>query len=147
MNSSLDIETPLSSALERIVEIDAQLASLELEAKKLKAAREQLEKVAIEEMQVNRLDGVRVAGRSWRVDWFHGMSATEGRKEQVMEAARAAGWAEAVTQVNTAKLKSLIIERAKAAGMDPSRPYTQGSEFEGLVSEYVAPKLAHLTVG
>ena len=63
-----------------------------------------------------------------------------------MEAARSAGLLEAVTQINTARLKALLTERAKEAGRDASLPYSAGTEFEGIVSEHVAPKLMHLTV-
>jgi hypothetical protein len=64
-----------------------------------------------------------------------------------MEAARSAGLLEAVTQVNTARLKTLLTERAKEAGRDASQPYSAGTEFEGVVGEFVAPKLRHTTVG
>jgi len=64
-----------------------------------------------------------------------------------MEAARRAGLLDAVTSVNTARLKALLTERAKEAGMDASQPYSAGTEFDGLVGEYVAPKLRHVTVG
>jgi hypothetical protein len=64
-----------------------------------------------------------------------------------MEAARSAGLLEAVTQVNTARLKALLTERAKEAGTEPSLPYSAGTEFEGIVGEFVSPKLRHTTVG
>ena len=62
-----------------------------------------------------------------------------------MEAARSAGLLDAVTQVNTARLKSLLTERAKEAGKDARQPYSDGTEFEGLVGEYVQPVLRHVT--
>lgn len=147
MESSTDTEPALHSALAEIAEIDKKVAKLSDEVDALKARRESLERLAVEEMQTQRLDGVRAAGRSWRVEYFHGFSAPEGRKEAVMEAARRAGLLDAVTSVNTARLKALLTERAKEAGMDASRPYSEGTEFEGLVGEYIAPRLRHLTVG
>lgn len=147
MTSSTDTVAPLQSALAEIAEIDKSVAILNGEIDKLKERREALEKVAVEEMTTQRLDGVRAAGRSWRIEWTHSFSAPEARKEAVMEAARRAGLLEAVTQVNTARLKALLTERAKEAGRDASRPYSDGTEFEGLVGEFIAPKLRHLTVG
>lgn len=145
MASSTDT-APLQSALAEIAEIDKQVAALNGQVDDLKARRGHLEKVAIEEMQTQRLEGVRAAGRSWRVEYVHGFSAPEARKEAVMEAARRAGLLDVVTTVNTAKLKTLLTERAKEAGKDASRPYSEGTEFEGVIGEAVLPKLRHLTV-
>jgi hypothetical protein len=68
----------------------------------------------------------------------------EDRKELVMRAAKAAGFAEAIATVNTARLKSLLKELA--AGKDARSPYSDGTPFEGLLSEHVAPRLRHVTV-
>ena len=147
MSSSTDTDAaPLQQALAEIADIDKQIAVLNDQIDKLKERREHLEGIAVEELTTQRLDGVKAAGRSWRVEWTHSFSAPEARKEQVMEAARSAGLLEAVTQINTARLKALLTERAKEAGRDASQPYSDGTEFEGLVGEFVAPKLRHLTV-
>ena len=145
MPSSTDT-APLQSALAEIAEIDKEVAGLNDQIDKLKERRNHLEGIAIEEMTTGRLDGVKAAGRSWRIEWTHSFSAPEARKEAVMEAARSAGLLEAVTQVNTARLKALLTERAKEAGRDARQPYSEGTEFDGLVGEYVAPKLRHVTV-
>ena len=145
MPSSTDT-APLQSALAEIAEIDKQVAGLNDQIDRLKERRNHLEGIAIEEMTTGRLDGVKAAGRSWRIEWTHSFSAPEARKEAVMEAARSAGLLEAVTQVNTARLKALLTERAKEAGRDARQPYSEGTEFDGLVGEYVAPKLRHVTV-
>ena len=47
----------------------------------------------------------------------------------------------------SARLKSLLKEMATEAGTDSRTPWSQGTVFEGLVGEYVQPKLRHLTVG
>jgi hypothetical protein len=137
----------LQSALSEITKTDKEIKELSDRIDWLKKRREHFEQVAVEEMQTQRLDGVRAAGRSWRIEWNHSFSAPEARKEAVMEAARRAGLLDAVTSVNTARLKALLTERAKEAGMDASQPYSAGTEFDGLVGEYVAPKLRHVTVG
>ena len=148
MQSSTATEgvAPLQSALAEIASIDKIVAELNDRIDELKARRGKLEEIAIEEMTTGRLDGVKAAGRSWRIEWQHSFSAPEARKEAVMEAARSAGLLEAVTQVNTARLKSLLTERAKEAGRDARSLYSEGTEFDGLVGEYVAPKLRHVTV-
>ena len=145
-SSTVIADATLQSALAEIAEIDKKVAGLNDQIDVLKSRRDHLESVALEEMQTQRLDGVRVAGRSWRVEWTHSFSAPEAKKEAVMEAAKRAGLLEKVTQVNTARLKALLTERAKEAGTDARQPYSAGTEFEGIVGEYVAPKLRHLTV-
>lgn len=150
MQSSQDTQpnnSPLSSALERITEIDREIDAAEMKVKELKKRRESLAAVAVEEMTAGRLEGVRVAGRSWRVEWDHSVSATAERQDAVLAAARAAGMENQLVGVNTARLKSLLKELSKAAGKDASAPWAEGTPFEGLVSEFVRPVLRHLTVG
>lgn len=137
----------LQQSLAEISEIDRKVAELNDQIDKLKERRGKLEEIAVEEMTTQRLDGVKAAGRSWRIEWTHSFSAPEARKEAVMEAARRAGLLDEVTSVNTSRLKSLLAERAKDAGTDPRALFSEGTEFEGLVGEFVAPKLRHLTVG
>ena len=136
---------PLQQALAEIGEIDKRVKQLEDEVDRLAEKRAHYEAIAIEEMTNQRLDGVKAAGRSWRIEVAHRFSAPEARKEQVMEAARRAGLLDAVTSVNTARLKAELTERAKAAGKDARLPYSDGTEFEGLVGEYVEPVLRHYT--
>jgi predicted AAA+ superfamily ATPase len=149
MTSSTDSksDTPLQTALSEITEIDKRVAVLSDQIDELKKRRDHLESIAVEELTTQRLDGVRAAGRSWRVEWTHSCSVPEARKQAVMEAAESAGLKDAVTQVNTARLKSLLKEMATEAGTDARTPWSQGTVFEGLVGEYVQPKLRHLTVG
>jgi hypothetical protein len=146
MKSSTDTQVaPLQQALAEIGEIDKRVKQLEDEVDCLAKKRAHYEGIAIEEMTNQRLDGVKAAGRSWRIEFAHRFSAPEARREAVMEAARSAGLLDKVTQINTARLKAELTERAKAAGMDPRRLYSDGTEFEGLVGEYVEPVLRHVT--
>jgi hypothetical protein len=142
----MDTQPALQAALAEIAEIDRQVAELDDKSDELKKRRGQLEEIALEEIATQRLDGVKAAGRSWRVEWSHSFSAPEARKEAVMEAARRAGLLDKVTQVNTARLKALLTEKAKEAGTDPRRLFSEGTEFEGLVGEYVRPVLRHRAV-
>jgi len=138
-------ESPLSSSLEQIAEIDRQIAVFEIQVKELKKKRDALEGVAVEELLAGRLDGVRVAGRSWRVEWVHSVNATGEKQDAILAAARTAGMEQQLIGVNTTRLKSVLKEMAKAAGKDVRTPWAEGTPFAGLVSEYVRPELRHLT--
>jgi len=140
-------DSALSTALEKISQIDREIDVAELAVKELKKRRESLAEIAVEEMTAGRLDGVRVAGRSWRVEWDHSVSATADNKDAVLAAARAAGMEAQLIGVNTSQLKSVLKEMSKAAGKDAREPWADGTAFAGLVSEYVRPVLRHVTVG
>lgn len=140
-------ESPLSTALEQITAIDREIDAAEMKVKELKKKRTALEAVAVEEMAAGRLDGVRVAGRSWRIEWEHSCSASGDRQDDIIAAARQMGRGDELISVSTTRLKSLLKELAKEAGRDPKQPWADGTPFAGLVSEYVRPVLRHLTVG
>jgi len=140
-------DSTLSSALEKISLIDREIDVAELAVKELKKRRESLAEIAVEEMTAGRLDGVRVAGRSWRVEWDHSVSATADNKDAVLAAARAAGMEAQLVGVNTSQLKSVLKEMHKAAGKDAREPWADGTAFAGLVSEFIRPVLRHVTVG
>jgi hypothetical protein len=140
-------DSPLSSSLEQIAEIDRQIGVAELEIKEWKKRRDALAEVAVEEMMTGRLDGVRVAGRSWRIEWEHSVSATGEKQDAILAAARDAGLEEQLVSVNTARLKALLKEMAKESGRDARQPWADGTPFAGMVSEYVRPVLRHLTTG
>jgi hypothetical protein len=140
-------DSALSTALEQISQIDREIDVAELAVKELKKRRDSLANIAVEEMTAGRLDGVRVAGRSWRVEWDHSVSATADNKDAVLAAARAAGMEKQLIGVNTSQLKSVLKEMHKAAGKDAREPWADGTAFAGLVSEYIRPVLRHVTVG
>jgi hypothetical protein len=136
----------LSTALEKIADIDREIDTVELTIKELKKKRDVLANLAVEEMTAGRLDGVKVAGRSWRVEWDHSVSATAENQDDILAAARAAGMEAQLVGVNTTRLKGLLKELHKAAGKDARQPWAEGTPFAGIVSEYVRPVLRHLTV-
>jgi hypothetical protein len=140
-------DSPLSSSLEQITEIDRQIGTAELEIKELRKRRDALSEVAVEELLAGKLDGVRVAGRSWRIEWEHSVSATGETQDAILAAARDAGLEEQLVSVNTARLKALLKEMAKEEGRDARQPWADGTPFAGIVSEYVRPVLRHLTTG
>jgi hypothetical protein len=140
-------DSPLSSSLEQITEIDRQIGVAEMEIKELKKRRDALSEVAVEELLAGKLDGVRVAGRSWRIEWEHSVSATGEKQDAILAAAREAGLEEQLVSVNTARLKALLKEMSKESGRDARQPWAEGTPFAGMVSEYVRPVLRHLTTG
>lgn len=145
--ATVEDTTPLSSALEQIAQIDREIDAAELTVKELKKKREVLANLAVEELTAGRLDGVRVAGRSWRVEWEHSISATAEKQDAILAAAQAAGMDKQLVGVNTTRLKAVLKEMHKAAGKDAREPWADGTPFAGIVSEYVRPVLRHLTVG
>ena len=140
-------DSTLSSALEKIAQIDREIDAAELTVRELKKRRDVLANIAVEEMTAGRLDGVRVAGRSWRVEWDHSVSATAEKQDAILAAARDAGMEAQLVGVNTTRLKGLLKEMSKAAGKDARQPWADGTPFAGIVSEYVRPVLRHVTVG
>lgn len=140
-------DNQLGRLLSEVTEIDRQIKEKEEEIKQLGKRRDALANLAVEEMTVGRLDGVRAAGRSWRIEWEHSVSATAANTDDVLAAARAVGKGDTLLSVNTSRLKSLLKELATAAGKDAREPWADGTAFAGLVSEYVRPVLRHLTVG
>jgi hypothetical protein len=137
----------LQSLLSEIAEIDRRVNELTTQVDQLKDRRESLERLACEEFATQRLDGVRVAGRSWRIEHDHFFSVPADRRDAVLEAARKAGLHDLVLQVNTARLKALLKEQAKEAGRDGRGLFSEGTPFAGLVGEHVQARLRHLTVG
>ena len=149
MQSSVDTEqrTGLSALLERIAELDKTIGTVSAQVDELQRQRAELESLAVEEIKTQRLDGVRVAGRSWRVEEALRLSVPKDRRDAVLEAARAVGIEDAITTVATPTLKAWLVERAKEAGREAGRPFSDGTPFSGLVGEFVEMKLRHVTVG
>ena len=94
-------------------------------------------------MRTQSFDGLKTAGRSWRVEDVHSCSVSEANKKEVLEIAEREGWREAIISVNTARLKALLKERANEQGTSSDTPWTKNTDFSGVVSEYVRPVLRH----
>jgi hypothetical protein len=140
-------QNSLSGLLEEITQLDRQIGTASAQLDDLKKRRASLEQIAVEDMTTQRLDGVRVAGRSWRVEESLHLSVPKDRRDAVLEAARAAGIEDAITTVATTTLKSWLVERAKEAGREAGSSFAAGTPFDGLVCEYTELKLRHVTVG
>jgi hypothetical protein len=133
--------------LEKITELDKQIGTASALLDDLKQQRVNLEALAVEDLKLQRLDGVKAAGRSWRVEESLHLSVSKERRDAVLEAARAAGIEDAITTVATTTLKSWLVERAKEAGREAGQPFAAGTPFDGIVGEYTEMKLRHTTVG
>jgi len=140
-------QNSLSGLREEITQLDRQIGTASAQLDDLKKRRASLEQIAVEDMTTQRLDGVRVAGRSWRVEESLHLSVPKDRRDAVLEAARAAGIEDAITTVATTTLKSWLVERAKEAGREAGSSFAAGTPFDGLVGEYTELKLRHVTVG
>ena len=152
MNSSPSTETSIpvdmAARLRVITDLDAEIKDAEDRVKDLKKRRDTIEKLAIEDIVTSGFDGVKFAGRSWRIEWTHSMSATEATKEQIVAAMEAMGIDPAgLTQINTAKLKATCKELAEARGIDSRQSWTEGTPLEGIAGEYIAPRLRFTTTG
>lgn len=152
MNSSASTETStladLSDRLTEVQSISDEIDGLEEQIKALKKRRTHLESLCVEDLLTSKTERIGAAGRMWRVDWEHSMSSTEARKEDLIAAAEAYGIPpDAITQVNTQKLKSLVKEIAEKQGRDVREAWTAGTALEGLAGEYVAPRLRSVKAG
>ena len=137
----------LASVLEQIKELDLKIGELSGQVDDLKKNRATLEKWAIAAFQSSGLDGVRAAGRNWRLEESLHLSVSKDRRDAVLDAARAAGIEDMVTTVATTTLKAWLVERAKEAGREAGTPFAAGTPFEGIVGEFVEQKLRHVSVG
>lgn len=150
MQSSQATETHnsklLSETLEEIAALDREIGTQSALLDEMKKKRASLEAMAVEDMQTQKLGGVRVAGRSWRVEESLHLSVPRERRDAVLEAARAVGIEDAITTVATTTLKAWLVERAKEAGREAGQPFASGTPFDGIVGEFTEMKLRHVTV-
>lgn len=137
----------LVSTLEEIEAIDKQIGEADDVVKELKRRREKLEEIAIEQMAASRMErGVPAGGRTWRVQWEHSMSVTKEKSKELMDYLRSEGVLDGFLDISTTKVKSWLVEKAAKENRDPKGSYVAGTPVEGLVSDYVRPKLRHVTV-
>lgn len=152
MNSSPSTETStladLSSRLTEVQSLSDEIDGLEEQIKTLKKRRDHLESLCVEDLLTSKTERIGAAGRMWRVEWTHSMSSTEARKEDLIAAAKKLGIdADAITQVNVQKLKTIVKELAENQGRDVREKWTAGTPLEGLAGEYVAPRLRSVKAG
>ena len=149
MSSVFDAEVTgqsmqLSTLLERVAELQAEKKRLEAEVSKVGATLKEAESMAVEQLNVSGLDGVRAAGKSWHVREFFAVSVPTENREAVVEAAKDAGLDDLIA-VNTTTLKSWLMEQR--AGDSGDAALADGTPFAGLVQEFREMRLSHRTLG
>lgn len=138
----------LSKLLERVSELQSEKERLAAAAKKVNKELDELEQLAVEELSLSGLEGVRAAGKSWFTREFFSVSVPLERRAAVVAAARDEGLDDMIA-VNTSTLKAWLLEnRAQKEGDDANGgSLASGTPFEGLVNEYREVRLSHRTIG
>lgn len=137
----------LNEILDAVVKKQAECEELEMRLKKMESDRKNLESLAAEALAASGLDRVTYAGRSWRIETKAYLSVPKDNRDAVLAAAYSEGIADELTTVNTATLKSWLIEKKRESGEgDSGKPLAAGTAFEGLVSEYSQIRLCSRSV-
>ena len=131
----------LNQILDLVVKKQAECAVFEIRMKKLNSECKELEDLAAEALAASGLERVTYAGRSWRVESVAYLSVPKDNRDAVLQAAHNEGIADELTTVNTATLKSWLVERKKELGEEGSGTLAEGTAFDGLVSEYSQMRL------
>jgi len=137
-------EMQLSSLLERVAALQAEKDRIAVEAKKVNRELEELEQLAVEQLSLSGLDGVRAAGKSWGTRESFQVSIPAESKEAVLAIAQ--DECPELVAVNTASLKSWLMERRRE-GNGGAEGLASGTPFDGLIREYREVRLSHRTVG
>ena len=135
----------LSDLLARLVERQAKRDEAAAIVKALDKDIETLESQAAEQLAMSGLDGCRVAGKTWWIDEALRLSLTKEKREELLEAAKAHKLDDAVT-LNPASLKAWLKERAEKQGC-PIDEAVKGTQFDGLIGQYVEIRLRSRTMG
>jgi len=135
----------LSALLEKIAEAQAEKERIESQLKAVGKRMRELESLAVEQLSLSGLDGVRAAGKSWFVREFFSVSVPEEHKDKVLDVAKTA--CPEYIGVNTASLKSWLMERRREVEGEAPASLADGTPFEGLISEFREMRLSHRTLG
>lgn len=133
----------LSKLLERVAELLEEKDRIAVEAKKVNKELDELEQLAVEQMSLAGLDGVRAAGKSWGFRETFQVSIPAECKDEVLKIAQLV--CPEYIGVNTASLKSWLREQRRDSGGEGGLAF--GTPFEGLVCEYREVKLSHRVLG
>lgn len=135
----------LSALLARIVEKQAARDTAAAAVKKMEKEIDELEALASEQLAASGLDGCRVAGKTWWVDEALRLSLTGANREELLKAAKAEKLEDAMT-LNPATVKAWLVERAKEKDC-PLDQAVVGTQFEGLVGQFVETRLRSRVIG
>jgi hypothetical protein len=135
----------LSEVLKRVVELRKKKEEIEIQLKSVSQEIDSLESLAAEQLMASGLDNCRVAGKTWWTESQLLLSVPKEKREEVMAVAERLGIAEELTTINTATLKSWLLEQAKERGKAADEAI-DGTGFEGLVEKFVRVRLRSRTV-
>jgi hypothetical protein len=144
---SVDVEDrqwALSKLLERVAALQQDKDRFTAELAKVSKELKAVESLAVEQLSLSGLDGVRAAGKSWYVREFFSVSVPTENREAVVEAAKEAGLDDLIA-VNTTTLKSWLIEQRAGDAGDVA--LADGTPFAGMVREFREMRLSHRTLG
>lgn len=130
--------------LERVSELQGNKDRLSAELAKVNNELEGVKGLAVEQLAISGLDGVRAAGKSWFVREFFSVSVPEENKDEVLAVAKTA--CPEYIGVNTASLKSWLMERRRNDATTDGG-LADGTPFEGLISEFREMRLSHRSLG
>jgi hypothetical protein len=141
------VPTDLADTLAQIAELRDRRSEIERQAKSLNAELDRLERLALETLGASGLDGCRVAGRTWWMQEELRLSVPAENREKVLLAAQREGIADEITTVATTTLKAWLKERSRNSVRGRGESFVAGTAFDGLVTEFVEPKLFSRAVG
>ena len=136
---SATAEAGLAGILEKVTETLKAKEAAAAELKRINGELKELESLAVEQLRLSGLDGVRAAGKTWYTREFFSVTIPKGNKELVVEAAKAEGLDDFVA-VNTSSLKTWLNERRGDGELGA------GTRFEGLISVFRETRLSHQTL-
>lgn len=140
-----ELEGTLARLLERVAALMDEKDRLAAETTRVNKELKELEGLAVEQLSLSGLDGVRAAGKSWSVRESFSVNVPSGSREDVVAAAREA--CPEMISVNTSSLKAWLVEERKRRGAGGGESLAAGTPFDGLISEYREMRLSHRTVG
>ena len=134
----------LADVLARVASKMTEIDAVEKEAKRLGKELDELESQATEMLGLSGLQRCTVAGKTWWRDETLLCNSLKEYRAEMIEAAQAENLDDAIA-VNTATLKSWLMERAKTLDIS-LEDAIKGTRFDGLVSQCVKVRLRSLTV-
>ena len=134
----------LSAVLQKIADLYDEKAEIAAREKAVNERLKSLEGVASELIKASGLTKVGASGKTWWVEETVLISVLKDKRDEVLKAAEQEGLKDELTTVQTATLKTWLIERRKRLGLSDGS-YTAGTAFAGLVSEFPTFKLMRRT--
>lgn len=140
--STATSEGLITELIGKVVEARAEYEKAHAAAKAARVKVDELERKAADALASVGVDAIRCHGMTWKPVVDLHVSAVQANRDKLIEAAKSVNL-DAVT-ISTSKIKSWLIEnyeRRCDEGTAGSR-YSEGTAFDGLVSEYAQMKLS-----